>query len=66
MERICAGIKWTGEMHSWATDETGRVDSGANPPVPLGFQAAAAQGAGRLARSSATRCAALLLALRAA
>ena len=76
-ERICAGIKWTGEMHSWATDETGRVDNGANPTVPffvpmfrartsMGFQAAAAQFVGRLVRSSATPCVALLLALRAA
>ena len=48
-------------MRSGATDETGRAEVGANPPGPQGSQTAAAQCVERLARSTAARCAALLL-----
>ncbi len=49
-------------MHSGATDETGFEEIEANSPGPSGFQAAVSQFVGRLARSSATRFTALLLA----
>ncbi|MGI9480254.1 MAG: hypothetical protein ACR2PI_26375, partial [Hyphomicrobiaceae bacterium] len=32
--RIWSEIKWTVEMRSGATDETGRAEIGANPPGP--------------------------------
>ena len=48
-------------MRSPATDKTGRAEIGANPPGPQGSQTAAAQCVDRLARSTAARCAVLLL-----
>lgn len=49
-------------MRSGATNERGRDEIGANSPGPSGFHAAVSQFVGRLARNTATRCTALLLA----